>query len=143
METPMSSTVMPTPEQLTALAESGPEGAIVMVNLLRYRERAAYGAERPEAKENISGKTAYQRYGATALRCVIEAGGQITWGGQQALVVIGSGEDEWDEVICVRYPSRQAFLAMTDRPDYRAALYHRDAGLERTALLCCSAGTAA
>jgi hypothetical protein len=32
---------------------------------------------------------------------------------------------------------------MIDRPDYRAALYHRDAGLERTALLCSSAGTAA
>jgi uncharacterized protein (DUF1330 family) len=139
----MSSTVMPTPDQLTTLAERGPEGAIVMVNLLRYRDRAAYTVDRAESKENLSGKSAYQRYGATALRCVIEAGGQITWGGKQELVVIGGSEDEWDEVICVRYPSRNAFLEMTDRPDYRAALYHRDAGLERTALLCCSAGTAA
>lgn len=139
----MPNAVMPTQEQLAALAENGPEGAIVMVNLLRYRDRAAYEMERPEAREKLSGKSAYQRYGATALRCVIETGGQIVWGGQQKLVVIGSGKDEWDEVLCVRYPSRQAFLAMTDRPDYRAALYHRDAGLERTALLCCSAGTAA
>ena len=30
--------VMPTPEQLDALAKSGLEGAIVMVNLLRFRE---------------------------------------------------------------------------------------------------------
>lgn len=136
-------TVMPTPDQLTALAENGPEGAIVMVNLLRYRARAAYGTDVDEAKENVSGKAAYQRYGATAIRCVMETGGQIVWGGQQELVVIGGGEDQWDEVVCVRYPSRAAFLEMIERPDYRAALYHRDAGLEHTALLCCSAGTAA
>ena len=139
----MSRSVMPTPEQLDALARSRLEGAIVMVNLLRFRERAAYGAGTAEAGENLSGRAAYQRYGATALKCVLEAGGQIAWGGQQEMVVIGDATDEWDEVVCVRYPSRAAFLAMTDRPEYRAALYHRDAGLERTALLCCSAGTAA
>lgn len=139
----MPQSVMPTPDQLDALARSGLEGAIVMVNLLRFRERAAYETGAAEAGENLSGRAAYQRYGATALKCVLEAGGQITWGGQQEMVVIGGAADEWDEVVCVRYPSRAAFLAMTDRPDYRAALYHRDAGLERTALLCCSAGTAA
>jgi uncharacterized protein (DUF1330 family) len=139
----MSGAVIPTPEQLATLAEKGPEGAIVMVNLLTYRERAAYAPELAEAQENLSGRAAYQRYGATALRCLLEAGGQIVWGGQQALVVVGGADDEWEEVICVRYPSRKAFLEMIDRPDYRAALYHRDAGLERTALLCCSAGTAA
>ena len=138
----MSATVNPTPEQLRALAQSGPEGAIVMVNLLRYREHAAYGAQYAEAKENLSGRAAYQRYGETALRCVIETCGRITWGGKQELVVIGGAEQQWDEVICVRYPSRQAFLQMIARPDYRAATYHRDAALERTALLCCAAGTA-
>ena len=40
-------------------------------------------------------------------------------------------------------PSRRAFLDVITRPDYVAAAIHREAGLERTALLCCSAGTAA
>jgi len=139
----MSQSVRPTEEQLAALAKSGLEGPIVMVNLLRFRERAAYEAGTAEAGQNLSGRAAYQRYGATALKCVLETGGQIVWGGQQEMVAIGGKADEWDEVVCVRYPSRAAFLEMIDRPDYRAALYHRDAGLERTALLCCSAGTAA
>lgn len=139
----MPDSVMPTQDQLEAFAKSSLEGAIVMVNLLRFRDRAAYEAGAAERDENLSGRAAYQRYGATALKCVLEAGGQITWGGQQEMVVIGGRHDEWDEVVCVRYPSRVAFLEMIDRPDYRAALYHRDAGLERTALLCCSAGTAA
>lgn len=139
----MSRSLIPSPEQLQALAENKHDGAIVMVNLLTYRETAAYEEGRAEAKEKLSGRAAYQRYGATALRCVLEAGGSIVWGGQQLMVAVGDKGDEWDEVVCVRYPSRAAFLAMTDRPDYRAALYHRDAGLERTALLCCAAGTAA
>lgn len=139
----MSRSLIPSPEQLQALAENEHDGAIVMVNLLTYRETAAYEEDRAEAKEKLSGRAAYQRYGATALRCVLEAGGSIAWGGQQLMVAVGDKNDEWDEVVCVRYPSRAAFLAMIDRPDYRAALYHRDAGLERTALLCCAAGTAA
>lgn len=135
--------VMPREDQIEALAQSTEDGPIVMVNLLRFRDSAAYAPDSPEAAEQLSGRAAYQRYGTTALACVLESGGAITWGGRQELVMIGGADDVWDEVMCVRYPSRAAFLEMTARPDYRAALYHRDAGLMRTVLLCCSAGTAA
>jgi uncharacterized protein (DUF1330 family) len=139
----MAASVNPSAAQLRAIAESGPEGPIVMVNLLKYRGEAAYSSERAEAKERLSGQEAYRHYGATAIKCVSELGGRIVWGGAQSLVFMGGPEQEWDEVICVRYPSREAFLGMIARPEYLAATYHRDAGLERTALLCCSAGTAA
>ncbi|HWA04653.1 MAG TPA: DUF1330 domain-containing protein [Rhizomicrobium sp.] len=135
--------VVPTPAQMRAMAETGPEGPIVMVNLLKYRDRAAYGPERAEAKENLTGREAYQRYGATAVRHVAQRGGGIVWMGPQALVFIGGPEQEWDDIVCVKYPSRQKFLEMVSDPDYLAATYHRDAGLERTALLCCAAGSAA
>jgi uncharacterized protein (DUF1330 family) len=134
--------VNPTPEQIQALVEHGPEGPIVMVNLLKYRAKAAYDASRSEAKEGLSGREAYQRYGAVAVKHVTASGGGIVWGGTQKLVVVGGPEHEWDDVVCVRYPSRQAFLKMVSDPDYRAAAYHREAGLERTALLCCDAGMA-
>lgn len=134
--------IVPEQEQLKALIEKGPKGPLVMVNLLKYRKHAAYGADRAEAKEDVSGRDAYMRYGAVAQKCVAEAGGGIVWGGNQAVVAIGDASDEWDQVICVRYPSVQAFLAMVQRPDYLAATYHRDAALERTALLCCEAGSA-
>ncbi|MGD0143932.1 MAG: DUF1330 domain-containing protein [Rhizomicrobium sp.] len=139
----MKNSVVPSPEQIGALVERGPEGPIVMVNLLKYRALANYPDDKPESKEKISGQDAYRRYGAVALKALGEAGGRIVWGGAQSLVFIGGPEQEWDEVICVRYPSRQAFLGMISRPDYLAGTYHRDAGLERTGLLCCSAGTAA
>ena len=112
--------ISPTPAQLQAFAEKGPAGAIVMVNLLKYRDREAY-----------------MRYGAVAAKCVAARGGSIVWMGKQALVFIGGSEQDWDEVVCVRYPSRQKFLDMIADPEYLAAIPHRDAGLERTALLCC------
>jgi uncharacterized protein (DUF1330 family) len=135
--------LIPTPDQIQALAEQGPEGPLVMVNLLKYRKNAAYEPGRPEAKENLSGREAYQRYGMVAMQHVMKRGGGIVWGGPQKLVMIGDDQNDWDDVVCVRYPSREAFLAMTQDADYLAAHYHREAGLERTVLLCCNAGTAA
>ena len=135
--------VVPTLAQIQAMIENGPEGPIVMVNLLKYRDRAAYEPDRAEAKESLTGREAYQRYGMTAFKHVSARGGGIAWMGPQALVFIGGPEQEWDDIVCVRYPSRQKFLEMIADPDYLAATYHRDAGLERTALLCCKAGSAA
>ena len=135
--------VLPTESQIYSLTERGPMGPIVMVNLLKFRPRAQYEPTQPEAKENLTGAEAYQRYGATAQRCIGEVGGSIVWAGPQALVFIGGSEQEWDQLVCVRYPSREAFLKMVSEPRYLAASYHRTAGLERTALLCCGAGLAA
>ena|SRR5438093_6098103 len=113
-----------------------------MVNLLEYRPKAGYAADEPEAKENLSGRGAYQRYAAAIANILVEVGARLVWRGRQELVFIGGTEQEWDEVICVRYPSRKAFLEMIARPEYLAASHHRDVALERTALLRCAAGTA-
>ncbi len=136
----MNPAVVPSEAQMRALAESDHQGPIVMVNLLKYRARAAYEPDTPEAKQNLSGREAYQRYGMVAMQHVAACGGGIVWGGRQMLVVVGGPENEWDDIVCVRYPSRDAFLKMIANPDYLAASYHRDAGLERTALLCCGQG---
>ena len=137
-------TVVPTPKQIQTMTENGPEGPMVMVNLLKYRKKAAYGFDCAEAKEDLSGREAYQRYGMVAMQHVMKRGGSVVWGGPQKFVMIGADDaNDWDDVVCVRYPSREAFLNMTQDPDYLAAHYHREAGLERTVLLCCGAGMAA
>jgi uncharacterized protein (DUF1330 family) len=137
------SSIIPTQTQIQTMVEKGPEGPMVMVNLLKYRKKAAYEPDRAEAKDGLSGRDAYQRYGMVALQQVMKRGGSVVWGGSQKFVMIGDDANDWDEVVCVRYPSREAFLNMTQDPDYLAAHYHREAGLDRTVLLCCSAGMAA
>jgi uncharacterized protein (DUF1330 family) len=135
--------IVPTAKQIQTMIEKGPQGPMVMVNLLKYRAQAAYG-DRAEAKENLSGRDAYQRYGMVALQHVSKRGGSVVWGGPQKFVMVGEDAgNDWDDVVCVRYPSRTAFLEMTQDPDYLAAHYHREAGLERTVLICCGAGMAA
>ena len=86
--------VVPTPDQMQAMAEKGPDGPIVMVNLVKYRDRAGYEQDRAEAKEHLSGREAYQRYGMTTLKHVNARGGAIVWMGPQALVFIGGPEQE-------------------------------------------------
>jgi uncharacterized protein (DUF1330 family) len=136
--------VIPSTDQIEMMMNDGPKGPMVMVNLLKYRAKAAYDSDRAEAKQNLSGRDAYQRYGMVALQQVTKRGGKIVWGGRQNFVMIGEPEDnDWDEVVCVQYPSRDAFLDMTQDADYLAAHYHREAGLERTVLLCCGAGMSA
>jgi uncharacterized protein (DUF1330 family) len=136
-------TVRPRPDQIQALMEKGPVGPIVMVNLLKFRAHAAYEADKPEANENLTGRQAYERYAQEVQKHLAAVGGRIVWQGPQALVMIGPEDQKWDVVACVRYPSREAFLKMAMSPDYNTIVYHRDAGLEDTALLCCEAGSAA
>ena len=65
--------------------------------------------------------------------------GRIVWAGRPHGVLIGGDADDWDQVVLVEYPSRDAFIEMTSSDDYEDAHAHREAGLERTALLPCRA----
>jgi uncharacterized protein (DUF1330 family) len=135
--------VNPTSEQiaaLTAIAGSDADGPLVMLNLNRYRDRAAYAGEPPGGgSPDVSGREAYERYGQTALAKLSELGGDIVWHAPATLTVIGDDSDRYDEVIAVRYPSAEAFLALALDPEIGTALAHRDAGLERAALIRCDA----
>jgi uncharacterized protein (DUF1330 family) len=135
-------TIRPREDQIAKMMTAGSEDPIVMVNLLKYRDTAQYPADKPEAKEMLSGRDAYLRYGAEVSKILAKIGARIVWQGHQSLVMIGDGEG-WDDVVCVRYPSRQAFLGMASSAEYNAIHYHRDAGLADTILLCCEAGSAA
>jgi uncharacterized protein (DUF1330 family) len=114
---------------------------VVMLNLNRYRERAAYESEAPDAEGvEVSGREAYARYGAVATAILDRIGARILWYAQAGQTVIGDDSDRYDEVIAVWYPSRAAFVGLATAPEVVAALPHRRAGLERAALICCEAG---
>lgn len=125
----------PTAEQVRQLRDHGPEGPIVMLNLLKFREVAAYPKGHPDA--GCSGAEAYRRY-QHAFTVTVGATSQaeVLFEGPVDQVFIGdAASDRWDKCLIVRYPSRRHFLAMMADPRYRDALVHRYAGLERTLLL--------
>jgi len=126
--------VEPTAEQIAALTASSDDDApLVMINLLRYRERAAY----PDGfdAEPCSGREAYGRYGAVALQRVASVGGSILWMGDVVATVIAPEGECWDDAVLVQYPSPQAFLEMVAQPEYLVAAPHRSAALADSRLI--------
>ncbi|GGI91658.1 DUF1330 domain-containing protein [Polymorphobacter multimanifer] len=129
----------PTTDQVRALRDAGPEGPVVMLNLLKFRAVAEYGADDNEPA--MSGAAAYARYQTAFVETVgAVSNAQVLYDGPVGQVFIGMAgtpETDWDKVLIVRYPSRQHFLAMMADATYREALRHRYAGLARTVLLQC------
>ena len=136
--------INPTSSQLEAVASiagTDADGPLVMLNLNRYRERATYAAEPPGGgAPEVSGREAYERYGLTALEVLTRLGGEVLWHAPATMTVVGDEDDRWDEVIAVRYPSAQAFLDLAMDPEIGIALAHREAAVERAALVWCGDG---
>lgn len=117
----------PNAAQAAQLAEPGPDGPIVMVNLLKFRARAQYKDGRdPE----LSGRDAYLRYSKIVGRLITAYGGRVIYAGDVTSLAIGDVESLWDEIALAEYPNRAALLQMSLSPEWREAGVHRAAGLE-------------
>jgi len=118
--------VYPNFEQLAPLAQDPTPGPIAMVNLLKFRDKAAYQDGR---KDDISGREAYMRYVAEMRHIVEGAGGRFLFSGEVRALVIGQVDDLWDAVGIAEYPSRNAFHKIATSPEVQAIGVHREAGL--------------
>ena len=68
-----------------------------------------------------------------------ELGGRVLWSGRPDAVLIGDSSNEWDAIALVQYPHPQALFEMGSTPEYQQIHRHREAGLERTVLIACTA----
>lgn len=128
----------PTPDQLKCFIDAPQdESPIVMINLLRYRDRAVYPQD--FGAEPCSGREAYQRYGAVAMQRVASVGGRAVWMGSVKATVIAPEGEQWDDAVLVEYPSRKAFFEMISQPEYQVAVPHRSAALEDSRLIATGA----
>ena len=131
--------IEPTGEQLKAFAGFEDDGGpVVMINLLKYRDRASY--EEGSSEEPCSGREAYLRYGAVAGKMVARYGGGPVAGGPAKATLIGPADERWDDFVLVRYPSRQAFFDMVADPEYQACVHHRSAALADSRLIATKEG---
>ena len=118
--------MFPSPEQIGAFFGATEDGPFVMVNLLKFRERAAY----PDGSEpELSGREAYARYGAAVRACLASVGGTSLFAGAVTELMLGEVEELWDMVALAQYPSRAAMMTMVQSPEYQAIEKHRIAGL--------------
>ena len=104
------------------------EGPVVMVNLVRFRERSLDG--------NGSGWDAYSRYSKADMPLLKRVGGTILWAGHVEGASLGElGKGRWDWVVLALYPSRAAFLEMMTSPEYAVANVDRENGVEDHVIL--------
>lgn len=112
------------------------KGPVVMLNLLKFRERADYtGFETLNPGAEISGKDAYKLYMKYTQPEIEKIGSRVLFYGSANQFLIGPTNETWDAVLLVEHPSVEAFMAFAQNKDYLKTLGHRNAALEDSRLL--------
>jgi uncharacterized protein (DUF1330 family) len=116
-------------EGLAALDRQAP---VVMVNLMRFRERSLDG--------DGSGWDAYLRYSALTVPMIKARGGTLLWTGNARAVALGpQAGNQWDYVALVYYPTVAAFVDMMTSADYeRLSDPHRRNGCAEHVIIATS-----
>ncbi|MGE3728920.1 MAG: DUF1330 domain-containing protein [Lysobacterales bacterium] len=133
----------PRPEAAARLQQTLPaSGALWMLNLLRYREQAAYPPDSPETEGPTprSGRDSYAHYSSLVQPHLRRVGGRPLFKTAALFTLIGPAGEDWHDCLLVRYPSRAAFIAMTSDPDFQKIARHRRAALADSRLIVLAEG---
>ena len=118
----------PTREAFGAFAAHAHDGPVQMLNLLRFRERAAYEPGKAP-RDGMSGAEAYAAYSKASADFFAGVGGEIVWSGKPVGGVIGPADERWDAGFIAAYPSKDAFLTMVRDQGYQGIVFHRQAAV--------------
>ena len=94
----MSNHIDPERQQFDAFKELPRDKPIMMLNLLRFREKAAY-----ENGRGATGAEAYAAYVEESRSIFRRVGGEIIWRGKPELMVIGPKDKHWDMIFVAQY----------------------------------------
>ena len=118
--------VYPDKEQIKGFMEPVSEGPICMVNLLKFKDKAAYEDGRDT---DLSGREAYALYEEGVKKLLQEIGGGVGFEGDVERLALGEVEELWDVVALAVWPSRGVMFEVMQSPDMQASSVHRSAGL--------------
>jgi len=110
----------PTGTDLKRFLAEDPGGPVVMLNLLRYQ---------PDG-----GRERYQEYVAHFTKTSAKHGAEVLYVGDGSTTLVAEAGQEWDSVLLVRYPSRQAFSDMVRDPEYQPGTELRTGALVEAVL---------
>ncbi len=110
--------ILPTEEQFENLNAISNDGPLVMVNMLRFK---------PEGGEAL-----YEKYSQLTLKILDKIGAKVIYYGSDSSTFIG--DDAWDAILLVQYPSRAAFVKMITDKEYLEASQYRTQALDDSRL---------
>jgi uncharacterized protein (DUF1330 family) len=111
--------VDPTGQDLKHFLADDPGGPVVMLNLLRFKE---------------GGRESYEDYARRIQPFLEKVSAQIVFVGDLSTVLVAPETHDWDTILIVRYPSRQAFSSMVADPNYQEITGLRTESLEEAVL---------
>lgn len=94
-------------------------GPVVMLNLLRYKP---------------GGEESYKAYGRALADYLPRIGAEVLYAGDCSTALVAPEGWEWDALLVVRYPSRQAFSEMVRDPEYQKVTHLRTEALTEAVL---------
>ena len=106
-------TILPDQEQFEILNAISDDTPLVMVNMLRFK---------PEGGEAL-----YEQYSQLTMRILDRIGAKVIYYGSDCMTFIG--DDKWDAVLMVQYPSRSVFVEMITDEKYLEASQYRTQAL--------------
>lgn len=112
-----------TPEQFKAFMDMDLDGPIHMLNMLRYK---------PDG-----GRDSYAKYSEHTMPLLKERGGKMVYRAEARKAVIG--EEDWDDIFVIEYPSKAAFLDMVLSEEYQKGAHLRHEALLDSRLICMQA----
>lgn len=115
--------LVPNEEALRALAANPDDGPVVMLNLLKFKRGG--------------GSKVYGQYSEAFQKLLHQHGGRFVYLGRADELLIG--DQTWDAVALVEYPSRKVFLEVTSLPEYKEIAPWREQGLESAMLYATTA----
>jgi len=105
-------------DQFKKLGRNPSEGPVVMLNLLKFKKEG--------------GREAYFHYIKESGPFAEEIGAKVLYIGRPNELLYG--EEQWDLLLLIHYPSRKVFLEMINNPGYLKAHELREEGTERAVL---------
>jgi len=112
-----------TKEQMKEFLKLDVEGPIHMLNMLRFKKDG--------------GKETYSKYSANTLPLLKARGGKMAYNWKPHKTVIG--EEDWDQIFVIEYPTKDAFFDMITSDDYQKGVHLRTEALEDSRLVCLQA----
>jgi hypothetical protein len=101
-----------------------------LLNMIRYRDYAAYPEGHEYAAKGWTGEQAFAEYLRRLLPMLARMGAGMAWEGRFEGVITGPAEFEWDRVFVMGFPTAGTFLALVTDPEYKAnVVVHRTAAV--------------
>lgn len=112
------------------LLDTPPESdaSFYLVTYVRHRAQAAYADGRASS---LTGKQANDLFASLMQPILSAVGAQPIFLADVEQTLIDAHGADWNQVAVVLFPSRAKFVEMIERPDFRAAEVHQEAGVER------------